>query len=288
MLHLLYCSNCSLRGLKWRCWEAAGEGGFGVTNMQEAQLMERLKELARQRGRVKAAQLLGVNFRTLAASIESGKLSRRMREALLKMGELDEGSGDAGGADVDKGELVKRVETLENEVEGLQQAVNEQADGTRELAQRLKKLEADQHGDKQADSVESLVVGPKLNEPSSPEMRPMNSYVLTLEPQEGEAQALGPAAAVVKEWRMLRSGQGIGRSRVERAKAQERRWGLEIALIEEFGLTLPPDTVPLNATDRETHLAWRRETLQRVRKARVRAKRLRVVRRVLTLGLWWR
>ena len=77
----------------WRCWEAVGEGGFGVTNMQEAQLMERLKELARQRGRVKAAQLLGVNFRTLAASLESGKLSRRMREALEQMAETDEGFG---------------------------------------------------------------------------------------------------------------------------------------------------------------------------------------------------
>ena len=72
---------------------------------------------------------------------------------------------------------------------------------------------------------------------------------------------------------------------MERATAVERRWELEIALIEKFGLSLPPRTTQLNATERETHVAWRRETLQRVRQARVWAERLGMVRRLLTLGL---
>lgn len=257
--------------------------------MQEAQLMEQLKELARQRGRVKAAQMLGVNFRTLAANLESGKLSRRVREALLEMAETDEALGDAGGdADDDSGELAQRLEALEKEVGGLRQTVEEQEEGMRELAQRMEKVEADQHGDKRTNSVEGLAVAPKTNEPSGSEIRPAKPYVLTLEPRDEEAQALGSAAALVKEWRMLRTTENAAKDRVAQAKAEERRWELEIALIEEFGLTLPPETTPLNAADRETHLAWRRETLLRARSTRVRAEWFVLARRVLTLGLWWR
>ena len=255
--------------------------------MQDAQLMEQLKELARQRGRVKAAQMLGVNFRTLVASIESGKLSRRMREALEKMAKTDEGFDDAA-ADNDSGELVQRVDALEEEVGSLRQIVEEQEDGMRKLAQRVEKLEATQHEVKWTNSVEGLVVAPKANNPSASELRQTSPYVLSLEPQEEEAQALGPAAALVKEWRMLRTGENAAKDRVAQAKAEERRWELEIALIEEFGLTLPPETTPLNATDRETHLAWRRESLKRARGVRIRAEWFVLARRIFTLGLWWR
>ena len=257
--------------------------------MKEAQLMEQLKQLARQRGRVKAAQLLGVNFRTLAASIESGKLSRRMREALQQMAETDEALGDpAGDAEDDGGELAQRVDTLEKEVGDLRQTMKGQEERASELTQRLKKLEAAQREVKRADPVEGLVVGIKADEPSVSELRQTSPLVLTLEPQDEEAKSLGPAAALVKEWRMLRTGENATKGRVERAKAEERRWEVEIALIEEFGLTLPPETTPLNATDRKTHLSWRRATLERARGARIRAEWFVLARRVLTLGLWWR
>ena len=49
-------------------------------------------------------------------------------------------------------------------------------------------------------------------------------------------------------------------------------------MIEEFGLTLPPDTEPLNASDKETHLEWRKQTLRRVREERVRAEGVRLLR----------
>ncbi len=250
--------------------------------------MEQLEELVRQRGRVKAAELLGVNFRTLAGSIESGKLSRRMKEALEQMVETDDFSDEFADDPVDDSEeLEKRVEVLEEEVRSLRQVVDEQEEGTRELAQRVEKLEVAQHEDERTNSVEGLVFEPKAKAPSGTSNRRTEPGVVSLEPLEDEAQALGPAAALVKEWRMLRTGENAGKGQVERAKVEERRWELEIALIEEFGLTLPPEMTPLNAEDRETHLAWRRETLQRARKERVRAERLRVVRRVLTLGLRW-
>ena len=256
--------------------------------MQEAQLLEQLKELARQRGRVKAAQLLGVNFRTLAGSIESGKLSRRMREALQEMAEVDEGLDDtARDAEDDSEELAQRVETLEEEVRSLRHVVDEQEEGTRKLARQLEMLEAGQSRNNRRDPVENVAEGTRENNATCSGSWRVGPVVVTLEPQKDEAQALGSAAVLVNEWRMLRTRESGAKGQVERAKAEERRWELELALIEEFGLTLPPEVVSLNTTDRETHLAWRRQTLKRVRKSRVRAERLRIVRRVLTLGLWW-
>ena len=43
-----------------------------------------LQELAQTHGRVQAAELLGVNYRTLARSLESGELSATMRQALAR------------------------------------------------------------------------------------------------------------------------------------------------------------------------------------------------------------
>ena len=91
---------------------------------------------------------------------------------------------------------------------------------------------------------------------------------------------------MVSEWRRLRSGGVESDGRVGRARAEERRWKLEIEVIEKFKLTLPPETEPLHEFRRDDHLGWRRKTLERVRRERVRAERLRLLRRILTLGAW--
>ena len=70
--------------------------------------------------------------------------------------------------------------------------------------------------------------------------------------------------------------------------ASVRRWELEIAMLGDFGLTLPPETEHLNASRREDHLRWRHEALAAARRELARAERVRWLRRALTLGLWWR
>ncbi len=112
--------------------------------------------------------------------------------------------------------------------------------------------------------------------------------MVTLEPLEGEEAVLGGAAALVAEWRRLRGDDAQRGSAVERARAEERRWEIEIELIARYGLALPPETEPLHPSRRDDQLRWRRVTLRRVHGERVRAERLRLLRRVLTLGLWWR
>ena len=107
--------------------------------------------------------------------------------------------------------------------------------------------------------------------------------VVTLEAQPDEEHAFEPTTEMVAEWRLLRTGGAEGWSRVERTRAEERRWGLEVAMIGDFGLTLPPVTEPLNESRRDDQLVWRMGTLKQTRGRRVRAERLR---RVMTLGLW--
>ena len=72
------------------------------------------------------------------------------------------------------------------------------------------------------------------------------------------------------------------------ASRRERILELEVAMLEEHGLTLPPETAPLRGLDRGDQLNWRVRELEKVRRLRAGLVRLRWVRRVLTLGLWRR
>ena len=61
---------------------------------------------------------------------------------------------------------------------------------------------------------------------------------------------------------------------------------LEIALIEDHDLTLPPATSPMHPSEKSSYLDWRRRALEDLRQERVRREVLSKVRRVLTFGLW--
>ena len=49
---------------------------------------------------------------------------------------------------------------------------------------------------------------------------------------------------------------------------------VELALLEEHGLTLPPQTYPLRGLDRGEQVNWRRKALEEARRARKRRERV--------------
>ena len=104
--------------------------------------------------------------------------------------------------------------------------------------------------------------------------------------QPDEEHTFGPAAPLVAEWRGLRTADRTTGGRVGRAGASVRRWELEVVMLGDFGLMLPPETEPLDASRREDHLRWRREALAAARRDLSKAKRMRWLRRTLTVGLW--
>ena len=65
-------------------------------------------------------------------------------------------------------------------------------------------------------------------------------------------------------------------------RTEERLLTVELALLLEHGMTLPPARFPLRGFDRDGQITWRRSALYDTRRARARGELLR---RVLSLGL---
>ena len=253
----------------------------------DAQLLALLDDLVHAEGRLKAAQVLGVNYRTLVKVVESGQVSRRMRDAL------------------ERRQLADREATTA-----------QQRDEVRALAQRLAELEArvsavecerrgpdDSAADRRAVAVPARPVarpargrGPRtvVRAEVTEKERRFRAYgdssrfgVVTEDPHPNEEVSYGPGMPAVVEWRRLNRRREVG-TKLDQVTTRERIMALEIALIEDYELTLPPDTYPIHPSERRGYLRWRRRALADLQTERARRELLRWVRRVLTLGLWWR
>ena len=86
---------------------ADGNGGDGqnLEQLRRLRLNGFLRELVREEGRMEAAELLGVNYRTLVRAEESGKITSRMSDALERLLET--------GNDPEAERLRERVDALE-------------------------------------------------------------------------------------------------------------------------------------------------------------------------------
>ena len=113
--------------------------------------------------------------------------------------------------------------------------------------------------------------------------------MVTREAEEGEENVYGDATPATVEWRKardeLREAARTGTT-LDRTEVRERVVKLETVLIEKHELTLPPATYPWDQFDRRDQLWERKQSLDRVRVERNRAKVRRWLRRVLTFGLW--
>ena len=90
------------------------------------------------------------------------------------------------------------------------------------------------------------------------------------------------------EWRALKDTHPIDGKGLAWLAEEENLLEVELALLEEHGMTLPPERQPLRGFDRNGQIRWRRTALHDTRRARARRELLRLVRRVLTLGIWRR
>ena len=275
-----------------------------VHDGDDTPLLDLLDALVSDRGRTAAARSLGVNYRTMMNCYDSRRVSRRMRQALQEFrdaggvdGDVDPEVADGDGAAGMEGEtLEQRVAALEEENRGLREVVEGQARQLEELTRRVAALGSSQEPGDDAEVVDAADADAHDDDRVAdigqdwrpPRRRPgmPNRGVVTLEDQPDEQHAFGPAALLVAEWRKLRIGGGQAASRVDRAQAAVRRWELEAAMLGEFYLTLPPETHPLDDAKRADHVRWRRDALAEARRELGLARRMQLLRRVLTLGLW--
>ena len=241
-------------------------------------------------GRTKAADVLGVNYRTLVKAEESGELTGRMRDALerllLSMGGPAEPNQDGRGVQSERldrleGEVRALAKDLRGSLEEIRAAVAEIAEGNGR-AQTQREEGAGRSETRAAPPVAGLHLKKPIRE------RRLDPEVVTEKPAEDDPEVYGDAWPLVEEWRSLRADHPhLGRS-LSWLTTEERLLVLELAMLEEHGLTLPPEKQPLRGFGRRGQTSWRWKALYDTRVALRKRKLLRWVRRVLTLGLWWK
>ena len=269
------------------------EKGRSVRDMHHLRLMSLLQELERDNGRKKAAEVLGVDRRTLDASLDEGVLTRRIRGALEKA--LQSGVGSAAAEQRDRNDqLADRLEDLEGGFEelGKEMRENNRASEDRdraireEMAQGFRQREREQAERRTAgdagDEAKANDAGPQPRKRSS--LRREYPDLVTLEPAEDDEDVFGEVWPLIVEWRELKAVHPDEGKSLSWLRTEERFLALELTLLEGHGLTLPPATFPLRGFDRNGQVNWRKTALSDTR----RALRKREFLHSLTFGVLWK
>ncbi|MDD9995941.1 MAG: hypothetical protein OXS35_09425 [Dehalococcoidia bacterium] len=254
-----------------------------VEDVHGLRLMAVLRDLVRIEGLRGAARRLRVNNKTITRALASGRLTGRMTRA-VEATLWDEAAEDAGERQDDRlGGLAQQVEAQETRLDGIEGLVTRGFDAV--AAQLERDTDAGAPG-------RTLPVGQRRPEarPADPgvEERTIRNLLVTADPGEDDRIAYGLAWPVVAEWRSLRAAHPHEGGTLSWLERQEAILELELVLLETFGMTLPPEIEPLRGFARRGQLTWRRTALGNTRRRRVRRELWRWVRRVLTLGMWWR
>ena len=277
------------------------DGSKSVRDMHHLRLMSLLQEQERKHGRRRAAEVLGVDRRTLDTALDQGVLNRRIRGALEKA--LQSGVGSAAAQQRDRndvledrlGDLEELVEEQGREMRAGRRATEDeirklredQAQGLRRLERAVSGLnpEGDSDGETQAPASAS-----QANVKQSP-LRREYPELVTLEPADDDEEVYGDAWELVQEWRELKDTHPNEGKGLDWLLTEERFLAVELALLEEHGLTLPPARFPLRGFDRSGQTGWRRKALDdtrrkiKMRKLLVWATHCLQLGRV-RLGLW--
>ena len=272
------------------------DGTRSLESLDEIRLRALLGDMIDGLGPVKAAEALGVSYRSLVRARESGRLTAPMAHALEAHLLLGGGSAPArqrelvdslaraleSGLSRLRGEVNALREELLGAVENVDARLREEyARSLRRLERRVAQLEAERVVRGQAEEK-------REHAGASAERQAWRPYpdVVTLEVETGEERVYGDAAPVVVEWREVRAqflaaGDGLARAEIE-----ERLLELELELIGKHEMTLPPSAYPWDWSGRRDE-EWRRTgRLERVRARLVVMRFRRRLRRVLTLGRW--
>ena len=225
----------------------------------------------------------------MTESAKTGQLTRRVRQALERA--LQEGVGSAAERQRQRNEqLEERVEGLAADVKGVAGEVDALGKETR---RRLSAIEGEvaalRRDGPQGTGAGHAGAGPLGRKPpSKPSMRREHPDLATREPAPDDEEIFGEAWPLIVEWRELKDGRPNDGKGLAWLAARERLLVVELALLEEHGMTLPPEKQPLRGLDRSGQTNWRRTALYDTRRALKQQELRRWARRILTFGLWRR
>ena len=272
------------------------EDSKDVENMYHMRLMTLLQELVRERGYKGAARVLEIDQRTVAESATTGKLSRKAREALERA--LQGGVGSAAARQRE------RNDRLEEELKGLKGEVDALGKETRRrmaaLERGMEQLRPEDDVGTETTGAGQTGAGPTRTQaersetgtPGRNEKPPVRPWVrrdypdlVTFEPAEDDKDVFGDVLPLIVEWRELKAVHPIQGRGLDWLVEREHLLEMELTLLEEHDMTLPPEKQPLRGLDRRGQTSWRKSALHDTRRARARSELLRDV---LTLRLWRR
>lgn len=269
-----------------------GNGTPGLESLRRLHLMVLLRDLVEERGRMRAAEDLGISYQTLARCLKSGRTTQTMERALERMllsrrRESDERSDERLTALEGRMEAVEERAATVVTSDDLQEAVEGVVD--RRMEDLRRELRKDVIEGVRESSVSAAESGGRSDAGDAPRSsrRSARAGVFSEEPVPREDAVFGELMPLIEEWRDLagRRRTGVG-SRLQRAVVEERLLELEVEMIDRRGLTPPPEAEPLHGDARARQSRWRQEALVRVRRERARLALLWRLRRALTLGLW--
>lgn len=259
--------------------EQAMERAESTGGTDEARLMALLRDLVEEVGPGKAAAQLGIDRKTLWRTLNSRTLTPRLTEVLERR--------LVAGERADAVRQRQRLAALEQRVEGLENTVSTGLDAVRGEVGAL--AEAHTRAVRQLERAPAVERAPQgaretagnaVRGPSPPAVkggpeptigerpassgkatawRPPRPYpqLVTLEREEGEELVYGEAAPLIVEWRRVRDECFQNKGGVAGTAACVRMRELEIALIGEHELTLPPAQYPWDQFERRDQV-WRR------------------------------
>ena len=246
-----------------------GDGTPSLESLRELRLRALLKDLVKDLGQAKAAEGLGIDRKTLWRWQRAAELPPRLAGTLERM--LLQRAVAAMKQDRETVRaLVERVSELEGQLSAALAADgNSSGDGNggdggdvdgavadalrREFAQEIRRLERRLEGQGAA-APDAGSGGAGTVRAGSPRRYP---DLVTRESAGDDEQVYGEAWPLIDEWRTLWVGHSpLGKGLVW-ASRRERILELEVAMLEEHGLTLPPETAPLRGLDQGEQLNWR-------------------------------
>ena len=197
--------------------DAGDDGGVDVELLRRARLSAMLRELVRQEGKMEAAELLGVNYKTVARAEKSGRITGRMSDALERLlGPVD---------DPEAARLRERVGALEDAWRVWRAAWRRWRKELREGLSRLRTpsagraggraavgdVEAKAEDEAQAQEDHGEGAGRSETRAAPPvaglgsrkpfRERRLDPEIVTVEPAEDDAEVYGAAWPLVEEWR---------------------------------------------------------------------------------------
>ena len=176
-----------------------------------------------------------------------------VREALERMlvdrdGEArDRLEDEMEGVKVEVAGVRERVAGLESGLqEGLHALGEQQAQGMRRLERRLAQAEGRKGGG--GNSVASAAK-PRPAPGAGPSSRRRYPELVTTAPADDDEEIYGTAYPLINEWRTLWVGHSPRGKGLEWVSTRQGILEREVAMLEDHGLTLPPETEPLRGLD---------------------------------------